>query len=232
MGALGGALPLALGGDADVISTAQQRLRALVYAQFVASNWAVPTANAIGAMLGSFQAVAQAVALLWRIDPVIDESDITHPLWGVGRGVQLDRIGRLLNQGRGAASDEEYRPILRARVRANKSNGSGADVIEVFLAMFAGAGAPTITPGWVAAFTIRLVGVIMDPLVVPAALGLLRAAALAGVRAVLEWTTVADSGRLSCDDLTPSATPCPTGIAAVLGDGSVTGGKMGGAGST
>ncbi len=193
MGSLAGPLAMALGGDLTLPSDWPARLRALVYQQFKLSNWAIPTANAIAAGRGELQALFLAMLSLWSIDPITDGTDIDQPGHGVGRGVQLDRIGRLVGQSRGAATDDEYRPILRARIRANKSNGSPDSVINVFLAMFAGAGAPLYTPGWIAQYTLRLVGVIMDPLVVTAALGLLRAATQGGTRAVLEWSTVADA---------------------------------------
>lgn len=200
MPSLGFGLGGALGGDFGGVSDEwPARMRALVYEQFKNSNWAIPLANAIGVHRGQLQLVFEAVMLLWSIDPVTADDDFGNPAYGVGRGVQLDRIGKLVNQARGGASDAEYRPILRARIRANKSNGTPDDVINVFLAMFAGEGSPEFTPGWVAQFTLRLVGVIMDPLVVTAAVGLLTSSTQAGTRAVLEWSTVDDSEMLICD---------------------------------
>ena len=192
MGSLAGPLPMALGGDATAISDYwAARLRALVYTQYAQSNWAIPLANAIGQQRGSLALLESALLLLWSIDTVVDDTQSDSPFYGVGRGVQLDRIGKLIGQPRGAASDNEYRPILRARIRANKSNGASDDVIGVFLAMFNGEGEPLLTPGWIAQYTLRLVGVIMDPLIVTAAVGLLRSATQAGTRAVLEWTVTA-----------------------------------------
>lgn len=210
----------------------QARLRALVFQQFAVSNWAIPIANELGAQRQGLQGILDAVSLLWSIDPVVPDSATTDPAYGVGRGVHLDRIGKLVGQPRGAAPDAEYRPLLRARVLANKSRGTASDVIGVFVAMFAGEGHPLIIPGWIAQYTIRLVGVVMDPLIVPAAVGLLNAATQAGTRAVLEWTTVPPSQQLTWNDLTPTApnTPCPTGWGDVTSP--TTGGRWGGAAST
>lgn len=165
----------------------QAQLRSRIYGGFAQSNWAAPLANALGIEYAQLDAAMRAAALLWSIDPVTD--DPASSLYGVGRGVQLDRIGALVGAARSGLQDGPYRAYLRAKIRANKSNGSPKDVIAVFVAMFAGAGTPLYRPGWIAAFSLRLVGVIMPPLEVPIALLLLSEAALAGVYAVLEWTS-------------------------------------------
>lgn len=175
------------------------RLASRVYSMFSGSNWAVPTAYAIGAGDNQLEAAFLALAYLFSIDTITD--DATDPGYGIGRGVQLDRIGSLVGQPRGAASDTVYRPILRARIVANKSSGGPDTAIGVFLAMFSGAGAPLVVPGWIAQFTLRLVGVVMDPLLVSAALGLLAASTQAGVRSVLEWTTTDPAHVLAWDAL-------------------------------
>lgn len=173
------------------------RSRALVYTQFFASNWAIPLADAIAEGRASKQGLYDAVKNLWRIGTITD--DPTSPAYGVGRGVQLDRIGKVVGQPRGAAGDDQYRPILRAKIIANRSNGGANTIIRMFVAMFAGEGTPLITNGWIAQFTVQLVGVIMDPLLVPAAAGLLRQATQGGNRAVLEWAVVDDDESLICN---------------------------------
>ena len=207
------------------------RLRALVYTQFAPTNWAVPIANAIGARFDGMQGILDACARLWSIEPVVADSATADPAYGVGRGVQLDRIGRLVGQARGGATDAEYRPLLRARALANRADGTTDRAIGVFVAMFAGAGAPLYLPGWVMEYTLRLVGVLMDPILVPGAISLLAASTQAGVRAVLEYSTVAPSASLIADDLTPSAVPCSTGLADVAAP-AAGGGMTGGAEST
>lgn len=110
------------------------RLRGRIYQQFKSANWAVPLANVLGKQAADFQLSALAMMLLWSIDPVTD--DASSPLYGVGRGVQLDRIGRLVGQARASSDDAHYRLYLRARIRANRSNGTGDAIIAVFQAMF------------------------------------------------------------------------------------------------
>jgi hypothetical protein len=205
------------------------RLRALVYEQYKLSNWAIPLADAIAKQRGQLAGLNLAFLFLWSIDTITD--DTASPAYGIGRGVQLDRIGKLVGQQRGAATDAEYRPILRARVLANRSNGAADVAMRVFLAMFAGDGAPLYTPGWVAQYTLRLVGVLMDPLIVPAAMGLLAAATQGGNRAVLEWTTVEPDEVLTCNDVVAFGA---LGVGQAIGDADnpTRGGRMGGAQST
>lgn len=49
----------------------------------------------------------------------------------LGVGVQLDGIGDIVGQDRNGLPDDDYRPLLRARVRANRSEGTAPDVIAV-----------------------------------------------------------------------------------------------------
>lgn len=168
------------------------RLSARIYQQFQATTWASKLAAAVADGARELDEALRAALVARSIDPVTDDS--TSAAYGVGRGAQLDRIGRVVGQPRGAATDAVYRLLLRARILANRSRGGPDQVIDVFVAMFAGDGAPRLIVGWVAAFTLRLEGVALDPLAVPAARGLLGAAAQAGVRAVLEWTTETGPG--------------------------------------
>jgi hypothetical protein len=175
----------------------QQRLSKLLYTQFAQTVWAKLVVSTVSRGRAALADLFIAFIALWSIDTITDDS--TSAYYGVGRGVQLDRIGKLVGQPRGAATDSEYRPILRARILTNKSDGSSDVIINIFLAMFADAGTPLIIPGWVAQYTLRLVGVIMDPLVAPAAVGLLNSATQGGTRAVLEWTTTDPSHTLIYD---------------------------------
>ncbi len=175
------------------------RLRAKVYTFFYGGNWAVPTANAIGAGANQVEAAFQAVLSLWSIDTITD--DPTSPAYGVGRGVQLDRIGSLVGEQRGSATDDIYRYLLRAKITANKSSGTPVPMIATFLAMFGGAGAPLLIPGWIAEVTLRLVGVVTPPLLVAPAVQLLGFVTQGGTRSVLEWTTVAPEMTFTYDAL-------------------------------
>lgn len=46
-------------------------------------------------------------------------------------GLQLDRIGKLLNVERQDRSDTDYRAAIKARIIINKSTGSGKNLIEM-----------------------------------------------------------------------------------------------------
>jgi hypothetical protein len=52
-------------------------------------------------------------------------------------GAQLDMIGRIVNLQRGSLSDSDYRTRLRAHIRANRSEGTPDDLLEVLRLMVA-----------------------------------------------------------------------------------------------
>jgi photosystem II stability/assembly factor-like uncharacterized protein len=53
-------------------------------------------------------------------------------------GAQLDMIGRIVNLQRGSLSDNDYRTRLRAHIRANRSEGTPDDLLEVLRLMVEG----------------------------------------------------------------------------------------------
>lgn len=166
----------------------QRQLRSRIFAMFARTAWAPGIANAIGAESNIVDAAILAVAYMFSIDPITD--DPASPAYGIGRGVQLDRIGRVVGQARGASNDDVYRLLLRARILANHSYGGPNQVIGVFIAAYNGVGTPLLIPGWIKAFTLRLVGVEVDPLAVAALTQLLGRCTEAGTYSVLEFSTV------------------------------------------
>lgn len=46
-------------------------------------------------------------------------------------GAALDQIGEIVGQPRGSLDDTDYKPVLRAAIRARRSSGTGPDVIAV-----------------------------------------------------------------------------------------------------
>lgn len=46
-------------------------------------------------------------------------------------GVQLDTLGRLVGQPRGALTDPQYRVRIRVRIKINSSNGTAKDIIDI-----------------------------------------------------------------------------------------------------
>ena len=72
--------------------------------------------------------------------------EIENALWSLltltidnSTGDALDQIGRLLNFLRGSLDDTSYQTVLKAVVRARRSNGTGDDVITVMNLMMGGA---------------------------------------------------------------------------------------------
>ena len=68
--------------------------------------------------------------------------DLEDALWQLatlrtieaGEGVQLDGIGDIVGQERQGLSDDDYRPLLQARVQANRSEGTAPDILAVAIA--------------------------------------------------------------------------------------------------
>lgn len=48
-----------------------------------------------------------------------------------GFGIILDHIGKILNEPRGGLIDDDYRILLRAKVKVLKSSGTGNQLIEI-----------------------------------------------------------------------------------------------------
>lgn len=166
------------------------RLRKRVYSMFWSSHWAIPIAEAVGAGSDELEAAFSAVLSLFSIDTVTDV--VTSPSYGVGRGAQLDRIGRIVDQPRSGADDAHYRFYLRAKIRANKSSGSVDDLIAVLKAMLGATEIPLYTPGGNASFALQL-STPMTEEVAAIALHFIEIAELAGVRGLLLTQEFADT---------------------------------------
>ncbi len=198
--------------DIDRITDWPARLRLLVYEQFKEDPFVLLFCDAYGAQLQQLEDSGQALLTI----PSIDLSE----------GVQLDVIGVIVGQPRQGVPDSTYRLYLRARIRANKSGGTPADLYAVFFAMF---GALTIlqyVPGGDASFTFRILSSI-DPVEAAVALVFLTDSKAAGVRGILEWSP-ADPG----DMFTVSDADDPTaGTGLGFGDANdyTVGGQLAGA---
>lgn len=166
------------------------RLRSRIYTEFLPTNFPLPFSVALGTNANAFQACVAALAYVWSIDPITN--DATSPAYGVGRGVQLDRIGLLLNQPRAGSDDPTYRLYLRAKIRIDKSDGSVNDLIAVFMAAFPGV-LPLYQPGGNASFVMVLPDVVLTDQQAAIALSFLLTAKMAGVRALLQTQGDVDS---------------------------------------
>lgn len=116
---------------------------------------------------------------LWslHVDRAIDTAE----------GAQLDTIGRIVKLSRLGASDADYRPRLKARVRVNLSNGTPEDLIAVFAPIYSGT--IRVVPSYPAAFTLRLEGPGVSAPTLFAQL--LEEARSGGVRALLDYSPAA-----------------------------------------
>lgn len=188
------------------------RLLGRLYVQFAGTQWAPMLANAIGAEADQLQAAGVAMLFLWSIDPITD--DPTSAAYGVGRGAQLDRIGRLVGQPRSGATDDQYRYYLRARIAANRSDGTTDKIIAVFKAMLGATELPLYAPGGNASYTLTLITPIADD-VAEIALYFLRYATMAGVRAILETQAFPDA------EMFFTAQACYTTGAISIGDATI-----------
>lgn len=172
------------------------RLRGRVYSMYARTRWAPGIATAIGAGTQQVDDAGLAAQYLWSIDPITDDAD--SPAYGIGRGVQLDAIGVLVGQQRGSFNDATYRLILRAKIAADRSHGSGDELLRILAAIYPGA-TLTLLLGWIAAYTLTIGGVAVDPSNVGVVAALVGRASQAGVYGVLEWQTVEDADCLVCD---------------------------------
>jgi hypothetical protein len=106
-------------------------------------------------------------------------------------GAWLDRLGAIVGEGRGGASDVDFRGFIRARVRANRSEGLVEDVLEVLKAWNGGTlPSHVFTDYPPAAFELRITSTVT---VVDRLLRLLKATRAAGIGQMLVYQTVADS---------------------------------------
>lgn len=58
----------------------------------------------------------------------------------IAGGIYLDHMGALIGQPRSGLDDTFYRNLLKARIAANKSTGTSADIIDVIQALFGNEG--------------------------------------------------------------------------------------------
>ncbi len=180
-----------------------QRLRGRIYSQYVESNWALPLATFIGQQTQQLDDVGMAALYLFSIEPITN--DPTSPAYGIGRGARLTSIGALLGQPRGSFSDDVYRLILRAKILTDKSHGEPNRLLAMLRVIYPGATLGYL-PGWIAAFTLSVTGIAVDPLGVGPVATLLGNATQAGVYGVLEYQTTPDAVCLICDSLDPAQT--------------------------
>ena len=175
----------------DHVTDWLSRLRGRIAEQFKTLPNLDALVVAYAAQIQALEESGQALSMLGSIDPLT--SDVNSPLYGIGRGVQLDVIGVLVGQKRLSADDATYRLYLRARIRANESSGVAEDLYGIFVALFAGAGRARAVSMQVATLVFQIFSPTMDGPTEAVVIAFLRDAHIAGVRVILEWQPVDDS---------------------------------------
>lgn len=115
-------------------------------------------------------------------------------------GDQLDQIGGLVDMPRGGSEDVDYRRRIRAKVAVNRSLGLVNDIIRVVRLVVNDAGvAVEIDQQGIAAYVAKL-GTLAVPTVTATDLAsFLRKGTSAGVRSIVESSTVADTDAFILD---------------------------------
>lgn len=102
-------------------------------------------------------------------------------------GVQLDVLGRLVDQKRNGDDDETYRRRIRARIAVHRSNGLTEDLIKVAdLVVYADGAQYQVDTQGVATVVVRVLGVAISEDLADIAVDFLLDAKAGGVRLILE----------------------------------------------
>ncbi len=103
-------------------------------------------------------------------------------------GTQLDIIGKIVGQPRDGFDDDDYRRLVRARIAANRSQGTTHDILTVQRGVFPEPEASLIiTMQFPAAFALRVAHLAITDTIASIAAGFLVDTVSAGVRALLEY---------------------------------------------
>ncbi len=115
-------------------------------------------------------------------------------------GAQLDLIGRIVGQERLGYADESYRRLVRARVAANRSDGTVADLVTITQLVVDNEDADVvIEPQYPAAVVVRVEGEAVTEDTANIAISLLRRGAAGGVRILFEYSESDDADTFAFD---------------------------------
>lgn len=176
----------------------QTRLRGRLYEQFKEDANLLAVVDAFAAQVQELEDAGAALIYLFAIDP-ITEGTGSHLYW-VGRAAQLERIGVLVGQDRGGVDDPTYRLYLRARLRANRSSGTAAELYAVFFAMLGASASLQITPSYPAGLSLTIASPALNGAAAAVALDFLGDAKMAPVLATLLWQPAVDADMFTVDD--------------------------------
>lgn len=121
-------------------------------------------------------------------------------------GVRLDAIGKLVGQARGGLDDDDYRRFVAARISVNRSNGTRNEVYSItrlmlddpdaVLAISQQTGLNSDGP---ATAVLRITETSVSEDLAEILMTMLRDTAAAGVRLIVEHSTVAESATMHFD---------------------------------
>ena len=124
---------------------------------------------------------------------------LTQRQVGTAIGVQLDAIGKLVNQARNGSGDYDYARYIRARISTNNSKGRFEDLLTIAKLVLNDTTLQIrITQEGAATIRMRVVGVISDT-TAAILVSFVSIAAAAGVRLVVQWSVVATASALKFD---------------------------------
>lgn len=169
----------------DYVDDWYKRLKGRLYEQFKGKPKIDKWVRMIAAQFQDLEDAAQSLLTIVDIDGSI--------------GAQLDNLGHIVGQPRAVNDDVGYRLYLRARIVANKSNGTSEDLYRVFRALF-GALGYVVRNGGNKSFAMAVLTP-LSPTQLLAAVTFLRDAKEAGARAILEYVTVGDDPGVPTDNI-------------------------------
>lgn len=206
----------------DYVSNWQQRLRSLIYAQYKGLPNITGISDILAKQTQDLEDAIQSVLAVLSIDNA--------------QGATLQLIAKLVGQPYAGEPDPVFRLYLKARIRANLSDGSPDDLYAVFAAMFgltvAGQAQIVSYPWASGSLRFLVTGFTLDPAQVTVLFTLLNIAVAGGVRLVLEWSGTTPDSSLLCGDSNSLGTLYGAGMADTSDLTSTSYGSMVGALST
>lgn len=112
-------------------------------------------------------------------------------------GVTLDVLGKIVGERRGGTSDANYRLRIRARIRANLSDGQVEDILSVFRTLISAASLPGVIFEWQdfypAGFVFKIKNYLIPFSLLSVYKNFLKDSRGAGIEAQLGYQTIPDS---------------------------------------
>lgn len=117
-------------------------------------------------------------------------------------GKQLDILGAIVGQARGALSDSDYREYIKVRLKTNDSSGTLPELIDIVGVLADPTADIQGQEFFPAAMTVTIAGVVVDPSIASIILGFVRLAKAGGVNVQLVWANQSPSTTFAFDGAT------------------------------